>query len=94
MSTRAERAAAGIGTRGAPLVLAVPALAAVASALLPLVYLAVRAGPPGSEAWELVQPGPTVELVLSTALLVGSVVAAAVAVGVPLAWLVSRTDLP
>ena len=85
---------AAVFGRGAPLFLALPAVGAVSAVLLPLVYLAVRAGLPGSEAWELVEPGPTAELVASTALLVAAVVLATVVIGVPLAWLVVRSDLP
>jgi len=77
-----------------PLLLAVPAVVTVGLVLLPLAYLALRAGTGGSEAWSVLDPGPTARLVLDTALLVAAVVAASVAVALPLAWLVTRTDLP
>jgi iron(III) transport system permease protein len=77
----------------APL-LAVPAIAAVGFVLLPLAYLILRAASGGAEAWEVLGRRGTAELVLDTALLVAAVVAGAIAVGVPLAWLVVRTDLP
>ncbi|MDP8910878.1 MAG: iron ABC transporter permease, partial [Actinomycetota bacterium] len=77
-----------------PFVLALPALAAVAAVLLPLAYIVVRAGTAGADAWRVMHPAWTGRLVLDTALLVVLVVAAAIAVGVPLAWLVTRTDLP
>ncbi len=77
-----------------PLLLAAPALVTGAAVLLPLVYLVLRAGAPGSEAWGVLAPRATLELVARTMLLVLSVVAAAAAVAVPLAWLVARTDLP
>ena len=85
--------AAGARRRGAPLALALPAVAAVGAALLPLAYLVLRAGS-SSEAWAVLDRDATGRLVLDTAVLVGAVVAAAVALGVPLAWLVTRSDLP
>ena len=78
----------------APLALAIPAAVVVALVLLPLAYLALRAGGGGERAWEALGRHSTGELVLSTSALVVAVVAAAVAIGVPLAWLVVRTDLP
>ncbi|MGH3103724.1 MAG: ABC transporter permease, partial [Gaiellaceae bacterium] len=77
-----------------PLVLALPALAAVGLILLPLAYLVIRAGSGGERAWQVLGRRGTAELVLDTGLLVAAVVAAAIAIGVPLAWLVTRTDLP
>jgi iron(III) transport system permease protein len=76
-----------------PLLLAVPAVTVVALALLPLGYLVVRASGSG-EAWQIVWRARTLELLWSTGLLVIGVTVAAVAVAVPLAWLVTRTDLP
>jgi iron(III) transport system permease protein len=82
------------GRRGrAPVLLVVPALAAVTLALLPLAYLVVRAAG-GGGAWGVIWRERTLELVWSTSLLVIGVTAAAVIVAVPLAWLVTRTDLP
>jgi iron(III) transport system permease protein len=78
----------------APVALAVPAVATVALVVLPLVYLVLRAAGGGLDALRVLQRPGTVELVLKTALLVGAVTAAAIAVGLPLAWLVTRTDLP
>ena len=77
----------------APLVLAVPALAAAAAVALPLAYLVVRASTASGNAWRVLETG-TPRLVVDTAVLVAVVVVAAVAIGVPLAWLVTRTDLP
>ena len=72
---------------------AAAALAAAALArravLLPLVYLVVRAVAGGGDA--LGRPdarAARLELVLDTGVLVGAVTAAAIAIGVPLAWLV------
>ena len=76
-----------------------PALAALAVAVaalicLPLVYLLIRAGSGGGDAFEVLGRTRTWELVGRTVLLVSAVTAAAVAIGVPLAWLVTSTDLP
>jgi iron(III) transport system permease protein len=81
-------------TRRAPLWLAAPAGLVVGLVLLPLVYLVVRASTGGTRAWRVLERRGTLELVLDTGLLVAAVVAAAVVIGVPLAWLVVRTDLP
>lgn len=77
-----------------PLALAGPAALAVGLVLLPLVYLVVRASEGGERAWRVLVRESTLDLVLQTVALVGGVTAAAIAVGVPLAWLVVRTDLP
>ena len=83
---------AGAGARP-PLSLVLPAGIVVALLQLPLVYLALRTLRSG-EIWEILWRERTVELVLSTGLLVLGVTAAAVVIGVTLAWLVTRTDLP
>lgn len=88
----------GGGARAArprlPLLLAVPALAVMALLALPLVYLAVRAGTGGSAAWEILGRASTARLVGRTVGLAAAVAGTSVLVGVPLAWLVTRTDLP
>jgi iron(III) transport system permease protein len=61
--------------------------------MLPLAYLVVRSTTASRDAWRVLD-ATTARLVLDTGLLVAIVVAAAVVVGVPLAWLVTRTDLP
>jgi iron(III) transport system permease protein len=85
--------AAARGGRGAPLVLLAPALVTVGAVLLPLGYLALRASRAGRDAWRVLDAG-TARLVLDTGLLVAAVVLLSAALGVSLAWLVSRTDLP
>ena len=89
-------AAAAVPSRGrrAPLLLVAAAALVGAAAALPLVYLAQRALTADAADRALVPLDSTVELVLDTALLAVGVVAATLAVGVPLAWLVVRTDLP
>jgi iron(III) transport system permease protein len=74
--------------------LVVAAVLVAAMVCLPLVYLAIRAGSGGGDAFEILGRGRTWELVGRTVLLVVSVTAGAVVVGLPLAWLVTRTDLP
>ena len=77
-----------------PLVLSLAASVATAAVTLPLVYLAIRALSGGSDSWDVLVRERMLELVLRTTALVGAVTAGAVAIGVPLAWLVTRTDLP
>ena len=63
-------------------------------ALIPLGYLAVRALGGGVDAFTPLLRARTLELVVSTLTLGLAVIAGAVAMGVPLAWLTVRTDLP
>ena len=79
-------------SRRPPLLLVLAAVGIVAILLLPLVYLVIRASEGG--AWDLLLEPRTWELVWNTILLVIGVVVATLAIGVPLAWLVVRTDLP
>jgi iron(III) transport system permease protein len=77
-----------------PWPLLVVALAVAAFALIPLVYLGLRAFDGGSDALEALLRPRTLELVLSTLALGVAVIVGAVGMGVPLAWLTVRTDLP
>ena len=86
--------AAGRPHRGPSALLAGAALAVLALASLPLAYLAIRAGTGGSGAWAVLWRPRMGELLGRTGLLVLGVAACSVAIGVPLAWLVVRTDLP
>ena len=65
-----------------------------ALAILPVAYLVVRAVQGGSDAWSVLTRDGTGDVLVSTGILVVAVVACAIAIGVPLAWLVTRTDLP
>ena len=89
-------AAASVSAPGrrAPLPLVLASAVVGAAAMLPLVYLVLRALSADADERALVPLATTVELVVNTALLAVGVVAAALAVGIPLAWLVVRTDLP
>jgi len=63
-------------------------------ALVPLVYLFVRAIDGGLDAFAPLLRPRTLELIVSTVTLGLAVIIGAVGVGVPLAWLGVRTDLP
>jgi iron(III) transport system permease protein len=78
----------------APAALAAPAVAAVALVVLPLVYLVLRAAGGGLDAFEVLERPGTLTLVGETLMLVAAVTGTAILVGLPLAWLVVRTDLP
>src|SRR5690625_4372667 len=78
-----------------PLYFVIPAAAIGLSMLLPLAYLLLRTGEAGREAvWELLSRDRTLRVLLNTTGLAAAVAGAAVALGVPLAWLTARTDLP
>lgn len=76
-----------------PVALALAGAAVGLCCLLPLLYLAGRAAPSGALA-EVLRGGHSWGVAGRTALLTASVAAASVALGLPLAWLTSRTDLP
>jgi iron(III) transport system permease protein len=82
----------GAGTR-APLPLVFATGLVVALLLLPLAYLVIRVAE-GGRVLEILGETSTWRLVWNTVLLAAGIVTASVLVGVPLAWLVTRTDLP
>ncbi|MBM6401886.1 ABC transporter permease [Phycicoccus sonneratiae] len=89
---RRRRAVTGGGSRTAPAPLLVPALVAVAFLVVPLVGLVVRA--PWTDAWDILhgsQAATALRLSLWTSTLATAI---ALVVGVPLAWVLARTDLP
>lgn len=62
---------------------------------LPLIYLFVRATDAGTAAWRMhLLTWRTVELVSSTIAIAAAVLFVSIAISVPYAWLVTRTDLP
>jgi iron(III) transport system permease protein len=77
-----------------PLLLAVPALVTAAATTLPLAYLVVRVWSADRSDWDVLALDTTGRLVFDTAVLVCAVVAAGLVIGVPLAWLLTRTDIP
>lgn len=69
-------------------------VAVCAAVALPLVYLVVRAAEADSRSWDLILRSRTVWLVARSLGLTLAVTVSAAVVGVALAWLVARTDLP
>ena len=62
--------------------------------LLPLAYLVLRSSEADAGSWSLILRDRTVSLALRSAGLAAAVTTAAIALGVPLAWLTTRTNLP
>ena len=83
-----------VAGRRPPTALALAACGVVALLLLPLAYLVIRVADGGGRALDVLWDSSTLHLVVNTVLLVVGVVASAVVVAVPTAWLVTRTDLP
>src|SRR5687767_342238 len=78
----------------APVGLVVAAAMVSVVVLLPLAYLVLRASDARSELLPLLLSVRTLEIFLRSLALTASVTAAAVLIGVPLAWLTVRTDVP
>ncbi len=82
------------GSRRPPIgLLSLGVLAAVAAAL-PAIYLVVVVAGEASSAWETISDSRTLGLTLRTLALTAAVTSTAIAIGLPLAWLTTRTDLP
>lgn len=79
---------------GAPLFLVIPAVLVAAAMLLPFMYLIVRTSEAGPAIWSFVTRPRTWTVLVNSVLLAASVAVASIAIGVPLAWLLERTDLP
>jgi len=62
--------------------------------LLPLAYLLLRAADVGERAWAMALSPRTLRILGNSALLVLLVTCCSAALGVPLAWLTARSDLP
>ncbi len=60
----------------------------------PLVYIALRVSEADAGTWDLILRDRTVWLALRTIGLVAAVTAGAIAIGVPLAWITVRSDVP
>ena len=80
--------------RRAPAFIWVPAVVISLLLLLPIVYLIARAADAGTDVWGMVFRERTGIIWWNTIRLAGGVGATTVAIAVPLAWLVTRTDLP
>ena len=83
----------GTGAR-APLGLALPAAIVAVAMLLPLAYLLIRGVGSGQEGLSFLASPRIGQLLWQTLALAVSVTLLAGLLGVPLAWLVTRTDLP
>ncbi|MBW3638628.1 MAG: iron ABC transporter permease [Actinobacteria bacterium] len=78
-----------------PLLLVVPACLTAAIALLPMLYLAVRAFEQGAGVvGDVLLRERTLRLLIRSLLLAGAVTTACLVIGVALAWLTVRSDLP
>ena len=78
-----------------PLLLLIAALLVAGAALLPLGYLLIRAaGAGGAKVVDIMLRPRTIEVFLASAGLAMAVTLASVMIGVLLAWLTVRTDLP
>jgi len=77
-----------------PAIVWLPSLLACLFLLLSPVYLVLRTLDAGSEAWDLLFRLRVLQILLRTLGLVFSVTLASVALAIPLAWLMVRTDLP
>jgi iron(III) transport system permease protein len=77
-----------------PLWIVLPAVFVALFELMPLLYLVARTLDTGENGWRFLLRSRTLEVVLNTAALAGAVAISTIAIGVPLAWLTSRTDLP
>lgn len=62
--------------------------------MLPVIYLLIRVSEGGAASWRFVWRPQTLTALTNTAVLALAVTAAAIVIGVPLAWLTTRTDLP
>ncbi|MCH8199915.1 MAG: iron ABC transporter permease, partial [Chloroflexi bacterium] len=78
----------------APAFIWVPAAAIGLAMLLPPVYLGVRAADAGTGIVDILLNTRTLAILARTLVLVAVVTAACTALGVALAWLTVRTDLP
>jgi len=79
---------------GPPLYFLIPAALVAAGMVLPAVYLVLRTAEAGDAVWNLLLRERTWRVLVNTIALAAAVSGAAVVLGVPLAWLTTRTDLP
>src|SRR5215218_7694083 len=89
-----SRVGAGHQSERPPLWIVLPALLVTLFELLPLLYLVARTLDSGQDGWRMLLRSRTLEVILNSLLLAGAVAVATLVIGVPLAWLTSRTDLP
>lgn len=77
-----------------PAYLAIPAAAVALVMLLPVAYLVLRAASGSVSIWTMLSRYRTPEILLNTVGLAAAVTAASIAVGVPIAWFTTRSDMP
>jgi iron(III) transport system permease protein len=82
------------GARRLPLGLTLAGTGVALAMLLPLVYLVLRAAGAGEEGLRFLLSGRTLVLLWQTVVLAAAVTSLTALLGVPLAWLTARTDLP
>ena len=80
--------------RRVPFIIAVPALAITAIMLVPVVYLVFRSIAAGTDIWVFLARPRIISITLRTLGLVIGVTFGACALGIPIAWILTRTDLP
>ncbi|MDE2868366.1 MAG: iron ABC transporter permease [Chloroflexota bacterium] len=80
--------------RSPPVGLTLLAVAVTALLVLPVIYLGIRSFDAGTEAWLLLARPRIAAVIGRSLLLVVSVTVVAAALAVPIAWLLTRTDLP
>lgn len=78
----------------APLAVSIPATLFALLMLAPLLYLVIRSSELGSAAWDFVIRPATLTVLAQSILLAASTTLVTILLGVPLAWLTTRTDLP
>ena len=90
---RASRPAGKLG-RPAPLALRALAIGLALLTLVPVVYLVVRASESGSDVIQILRRPRTLDVVRNSLILAGLVSAGSIVIGVPMAWLIERSDIP
>ena len=78
----------------APLIVSIPSVIFALLMLLPLGYLIVRTADLGSDVWRYISRPRTLWVLWQTILLASSTTLVTIMIGVPLAWLTTRSDLP
>jgi len=89
---RERRATTGGGSRSAPLPLLVPALVGMLFLVVPLAGLVIRA--PWGQAWTILHGSAAGEALRLSLWTSTTATAISLVVGVPLAWVLARTDFP
>lgn len=89
---RARRTTSGGGSRSAPVPLLIPALVGILFLVVPLLGLLIRA--PWGDAWTILHGSAAGEALRLSLWTSTTATAISLLVGVPLAWLLARTDFP